>query len=172
MVGCRAGCRCDYRVPDRHDLPEGGCCVAKILIVDDDPAIRELLVTALGMDHKVIEASDGATAMELVDGTFDAAVLDVMMPNLDGFEVLRRIRQSSATAKLPVVMLTAKVAEDDYLRGYRTGADAYVAKPFDIADLEDTLARVMSMSSEQRAQQREAEAARARLLRHLDNRFE
>lgn len=146
--------------------------MAKIMIVDDDQAIRELLVTALGMDHKVVEASDGATAMDLVDGTFDAVVLDVMMPNIDGFEVLRRIRQSSSTSGLPVVMLTAKVAEDDYLRGYRTGADAYVAKPFDIAELEDTLARVMNMSKEQRVQHREAEAARARLLRHLDNRFE
>jgi two-component system phosphate regulon response regulator PhoB len=146
--------------------------VAKLLIVDDDPAIRELLVTALGTDHKVTEAGDGAAAMGLVDGTFDAVILDVMMPNLDGFEVLRRIRQASATAHLPVVMLTAKVAEDDYLRGFRSGADAYVAKPFDIQELENTLDKVMGLSREQRAANREAEAARARLLRHLDNRFD
>lgn len=146
--------------------------MAKILIVDDDPAIRELLVTALGTDHKVIEASDGAAAMDVVDGTFDAVVLDVMMPNVDGFEVLRRMRQASVTSDLPVVMLTAKVAEDDYLRGYRSGADAYIAKPFDIAELENTLDSVMSMSRDERAQRREAEAARARLLRHLDNRFD
>jgi len=146
--------------------------VAKLLIVDDDPAIRELLVTALGADHKVTEASDGAAAMDLVDGTFDVVILDVMMPNLDGFEVLRRIRQASATADLPVVMLTAKVAEDDYLRGFRSGADAYVAKPFDIQELENTLDNVMGLSKDQRAANREAEAARARLLRHLDNRFD
>lgn len=146
--------------------------MAKILIVDDDPAIRELLVTALGIEHVVVEASDGAAAIEMADGTFDAVILDVMMPNVDGFEVLRRMRQSSATSDLPVVMLTAKVAEDDYLRGFRTGADAYIAKPFDIAELETTLDSVLSMSKDQRAQNREAEAARARLLRHLDNRFE
>lgn len=146
--------------------------MAKILVVDDDPAIRELLVTALGTDHKVIEAGDGAAALELADGSLDAVLLDVMMPNLDGFEVLRRLRASTVTADLAVIMLTAKVAEDDYLRGFRTGADAYIAKPFDILELESTLTSVMAMSKEQRVANREAEAARARLLRHLDNRFE
>lgn len=145
--------------------------MVSILVVDDDPGIRELLEVALDA-HQVRFAKDGVEALEmLANEKVEVVVLDVMMPRLDGIETLRRIRVDSRTQELPVIMLTAKVNEDDHLRGWQAGADAYVTKPFDPDGLEQVINEVRRRSPDEREQIREAEKARAALLRQVERRF-
>lgn len=102
----------------------------KILVVDDESRIRKLIKDYLRRNgYEVIEAEDGEEALSLFYKTKEVSliVLDVMMPRLDGWEVLKEIRESS---KVPVIMLTAKSEEEDELNGYSLGADEYVSKPF------------------------------------------
>ncbi|MBW3620416.1 MAG: response regulator transcription factor [Actinobacteria bacterium] len=148
--------------------------MAHILVCDDDPGVRDLLSLTLQLDHKVTVVESGVQALQyLADsgGAADVLLLDVMMPDLDGFDTLRRIRTSAVTADLPVIMLTARVGEDDYVRGYETGADAYLSKPFDPADLDEAIETVLKRSPAERKTAREEERARARLLRQLEDRF-
>ena len=102
----------------------------KILVVDDESRIRKLIKDYLRRGgYEVIEASDGEEALEIFYKTKDISliILDVMMQNLDGWEVLKEIRESS---RVPIIMLTAKSEEEDELNGYSLGADEYVLKPF------------------------------------------
>ncbi len=102
----------------------------KILIADDEERLRILVSDFLKTnDHIVIEASNGEEAINLFyeDPTIHLLILDVMMPLMDGFEVLDEIRKIS---QVPVIMLTAKNAEQDELKGFNTGADEYITKPF------------------------------------------
>ncbi len=111
---------------------------AKILIVDDEPHLLKLLRSNLEAAHyRVISAMDGASALQMLDKEgADLIVLDVMMPGMDGFEVLQRIREHSV---VPVILLTAKDQEVDVVKGLKYGADDYVRKPFSVHEL---LARV------------------------------
>ena len=102
----------------------------KILVVDDESRIRKLIKDYLRRNgYEVIEAADGEEALEQFYKIKDISliILDVMMPSLDGWEVLKEIRESS---RVPVIMLTAKSEEEDELNGYSLGADEYVSKPF------------------------------------------
>ncbi len=100
-----------------------------VLLVDDDPALSQLLTEYLAGESiqttAVFNGPDGAAAA--LSGRFDAVILDIMLPGIDGNEVLRRIRQSSA---IPVIMLTAKGGDVDRVVGLEMGADDYVAKPY------------------------------------------
>jgi CheY-like chemotaxis protein len=118
--------------------------VVRVLVVDDDPIILELLVLNLELEgHEVITAVDGAEALARAqDASPDVVLLDIMMPELDGFRVCERLRGEPATERLPVVFLSARANEADLVRGSQVGADAYVTKPFDPLDLMDLLARV------------------------------
>lgn len=103
---------------------------AKILVVDDEPRIRKLVRDFLNAKgHTVLEAGDGEEALNLFteNPDIDLMILDVMMPKLDGFEVVKEVRQSS---KLPIIMLTARGEERDELQGFRLGVDEYISKPF------------------------------------------
>jgi len=106
--------------------------MAKVLIVDDDELLRDLVrhkLTRAGFE--VIEAVDGEQALErLAVEPPDVVVLDAMMPGIDGFEVLRAIREQPALAAFPVVMLTARDQEEDVLNGLSLGAQDYIVKPF------------------------------------------
>lgn len=109
--------------------------MSTILIADDEARIRRLVSDFLKRDgHTVIEAADGREAMALLDErreSIDLAILDVMMPGLDGFEVLHALRaQETDGAHLPVMMLTARAEDADQVRGLEDGADDYVTKPF------------------------------------------
>lgn len=102
----------------------------KIVVADDESRMRKLVKDFLvKRDFEVLEASDGERALELFYSDKDIAlyILDVMMPGIDGFQVLKEIRMSS---KVPVIMLTAKSAEYDELKGFDNGADEYITKPF------------------------------------------
>jgi two-component system KDP operon response regulator KdpE len=105
-----------------------------ILIVDDEPRIRDLVRMNLELEHyRVIEASNGLEALaQLRDHLPDLVVLDVMMPEIDGFETLKAIREVST---VPVVMLTVRQSEQDRIRGLDLGADDYIAKPFSPKEL-------------------------------------
>lgn len=109
--------------------------MSTILIADDEARIRRLVSDFLKRDgHTIIEATDGKTALELIENrrpTLDLAILDVMMPGMDGFEVLREVReQETGDNHLPVMLLTARAEDADQVRGLEGGADDYVTKPF------------------------------------------
>ena len=102
----------------------------KILIADDESRMRKLVKDFLvKRDFEVVEAEDGAKALEIFYEDKDIAliILDVMMPNVDGYQALKEIRMSS---KIPVIMLTAKSTEYDEIQGFDKGADEYITKPF------------------------------------------
>jgi DNA-binding response OmpR family regulator len=103
-----------------------------VLVADDDPDILALVRFRLERDgYEVLSAPDGETALDLaLARTPDLAVLDVMMPRLDGYEVTRRLREHGPTTGIPIILLTARVQEPDLERGYEAGADDYVTKPF------------------------------------------
>ena len=103
-----------------------------MLAADDDPDILALVRFRLERDgYEVLSAPDGETALELaLARTPDLALLDVMMPRLDGCEVTRRLREHGPTTAIPIILLTARVQEPDVRRGFEAGADDYVTKPF------------------------------------------
>jgi PleD family two-component response regulator len=117
---------------------------AKILIVDDDPHIRRILQFLLeDAGYDVVAATDGRQALDLLSKHQpDLLLLDLMMPHMDGFAVLERIRQSRESRRLPVIMLTAHDRCCTRVKGLRGGANDYVTKPF---DQEELLARVSNM---------------------------
>jgi adenylate cyclase len=116
----------------------------KILIVDDEPFNLDLLEQELQeQGYEIERASDGAEALEkLPVFAPDVVLLDYMMPRMNGLEVLKRLRADEKWRSLPVILLTAKAAQEDKITGLDAGADDYVIKPFDAFEL---LARVRSM---------------------------
>ena len=111
--------------------------MARILVVDDDPSIRALVRDVLELDgHEVRVAVDGYEALRAVAADRpDCVVLDVMMPGLDGHEVLGRLRAMTDGLELPVVMLTAAADDANAWRGWTGGVDHFLAKPFDADEL-------------------------------------
>lgn len=119
---------------------------ATILVADDDADVLALVGVRLERDgHRVITAGDGRAALTLATGRRpDLAVLDVMMAGLDGYEVVRAIRANDATCEMPVILLTARVQEDDRARGVAAGADFYLEKPFSPNALRDCVQRALA----------------------------
>ncbi|XOB99020.1 response regulator transcription factor [Deinococcota bacterium DY0809b] len=114
--------------------------MAKILIVDDDPAIREILRAYLSHEgYELSEAADGVSALALAPAA-DLVVLDLMLPEMDGLEVARHLRRD--LPDLPILMLTARGEEEERVRGFEEGADDYVTKPFSPREL---VARVRAL---------------------------
>ncbi|WP_449599104.1 response regulator transcription factor [Paenibacillus sp. Marseille-Q9583] len=105
--------------------------MTKILVVDDDPHIRELVevfLRAEGMDE-IYGASDGLEALQILEGNnIDLAIIDVMMPNMDGWELCRRMRHNY---DFPILMLTAKGETSQIVKGFELGSDDYLVKPFE-----------------------------------------
>ena len=113
--------------------------MSRVLIVDDEPAVRSALDRALRLDgYEVTPAADGREALDrMAESTFDVVVLDVAMPVMDGLEVCRRLRD--AGDRTPVLMLTARDAIDDRVAGLDAGADDYLVKPFALRELKARL---------------------------------
>lgn len=109
----------------------------KILVVEDEPDIRKLVNYNLTQERfKVLEAEDGEKALKIVrQEKPDLVVLDLMLPGLSGLEVCRSLRKQPETARLPVLMVTAKVGEADRVVGLEMGADDYLTKPFSPREL-------------------------------------
>lgn len=140
--------------------------MAKILLVDDDPSIRDVVRFALEKDgYGVVEAGDGVAALEAFEAEApDLMILDIMMPEMDGTEVCRRIRQNS---RVPIVFLSSRDDEIDRVLGLELGGDDYVTKPFSPREL---IARVRAVlrrgaAVEQQSLGMEAESLSHGLLR-------
>ena len=104
---------------------------ARILVVDDEARMRKLVRDFLSAKgYEVLEAGDGEEAVKifLADKNIDLMILDVMMPKMDGWEVVKAVRQYSS--RLPIIMLTARGEERDELQGFQLGVDEYISKPF------------------------------------------
>lgn len=110
---------------------------SKILVVDDDKHVPRLSKAALERDgHEVLIATDGMEALASIQGERpELVLLDVAMPNMDGFETLRRLKSTPATCGIRVVIVTARDGDQDLTRAWQTGADAYLLKPFTPAEL-------------------------------------
>ena len=120
--------------------------MSKILVVDDETKIREIIKKyAVFEGHEVTEASGGLEAVSLCrEKDFDIIILDIMMPDLDGFSVCREIRKRSQT---PVIMLSARGEEYDKIHGFEVGVDDYVVKPFSPKELMMRVAAIVKRAS-------------------------
>lgn len=120
-----------------------------ILIVDDEDAIRELIRFTMEKNgYRTVEAADGLTALRLAQQTIPSLmILDLMLPEVDGMEVCRRLKMSPTTAGIPIVMLTAKDDEIDKVLGLEMGADDYMTKPFSTRELAARVKAVLRRGS-------------------------
>jgi DNA-binding response OmpR family regulator len=136
----------------------------RVLVVDDEEDIRELCRVNLEFEgFAVDDAANGPQALERASRTRpDVIFLDLMMPGMDGWEVLRRLKEDDSTAAIPVVLLTARTGEEDQMRGWQEGILEYVSKPFNPLSLVEWAKRAM----EPRDPSEEAERRR-RILEQL-----
>jgi DNA-binding response OmpR family regulator len=141
----------------------------KILVVDDDPTMVKLINVNLKLNnYAVIEAISGEQALDIVSKeTLDLVVLDIMMPGVDGWEVLKRIRNDPDTEELPVILVTAKTQDSDVIRGWEYGADEYVIKPFNPLLLVEVIKMVLDRSYEDRLERRKKQKEKLEVLRSL-----
>lgn len=123
---------------------------AHILIVEDEPAIREMIAYALRtQSYEPILAQDGKEAIDAINGKIpDLILLDWMLPGMTGLELVRRFRRDSTTKEIPIIMLTAKGEEADRIAGFDTGVDDYVVKPFSARELLARIKAVLRRSRE------------------------
>jgi two-component system cell cycle response regulator len=117
----------------------------RILVVDDEIINLRLVSRLLEIEgYEVISAQNGEAALRLIgQSPPDLALLDVMMPDMDGYELCRRLRQNPKTAGFPIVMLTATVDENDRLKGIEAGADDCLPKPFDLEMLRTLVTKIL-----------------------------
>ncbi|OGU17324.1 MAG: two-component system response regulator [Geobacteraceae bacterium GWC2_53_11] len=120
----------------------------RILVVEDEESLLKLetiLLTVKGFE--VIGAVSGSMAIEKIDSeVFDLVLLDIMLPDIDGFEVCRQLRKDPRTATVPIIMLTGKKTQDDHDRGVLCGANSYLVKPFKSAMIIDEINRLLTAS--------------------------
>jgi two-component system phosphate regulon response regulator PhoB len=118
---------------------------ARILVVEDEPSIHELISINLGMaGYEVIVAESAEQALSLIRNELpDLALLDWMLPGASGLDLARKLRSEPRTRELPIIMLTARGEEQDKLRGLETGADDYITKPFSVRELEARIKAVL-----------------------------
>ena len=117
-----------------------------VLVVDDDPDIRELVTFKLQhLGHNVATENDGEAGLAAVyESIPDLVLLDVMMPKLTGIEVCQRMRDDARSANIPVILITAKAQESDVERGFAAGCDDYIVKPFSPRELASRVEAVLS----------------------------
>lgn len=130
----------------------------RVLVIDDEPDV--LLLCKLNLEHaghEVLGALEAAEGLALArEARPDVVVLDLMLPAMDGYQVLAALQEDAATRDLPVVILTAKAQMKDRMRCWEDGASDFVTKPFPPEQLLDSLDRVMAMSPDDRAELRES----------------
>lgn len=146
----------DSQPPDSQnqqsaDNGSNGSGQGTILIVDDNAEVRQYIKRIMGSVYRLVEAKDGADglakAMQLKP---DLILSDVMMPGMDGYELCRRLKAEGSTSKIPVILLTAKASEDMKVEGLETGADDYMAKPFNARELTARVKNLVQMREQQR----------------------
>jgi DNA-binding response OmpR family regulator len=139
-----------------------------VLVVDDEPDVLLLCRVNLEFEgYEVIEAADGEQAMaQLRAHRPDVVLLDVMMPKMDGWQVLAAIKADETLADIPVVMLTAKVQDQDQIRGWSQGAADYITKPFSPLALSQVLQDVLETDPEEEERRRQMILEKLQLLRN------
>jgi CheY-like chemotaxis protein len=140
----------------------------RVLVVDDEPDVLLLCRVNLEFEgYEVVEASDGEQAMErLREQPFDVVLLDVMMPKMDGWQVLEAVKADDDLKDLPVVMLTAKVQDQDQIRGWSQGAADYITKPFSPLALSQVLQDVLATDPEEEERRRQMILEKLQLLQN------
>jgi CheY-like chemotaxis protein len=123
--------------------------VKKVLVVDDEQAVRSLCIACiqhtLGDEYEVAEAADADEAMAAVEADQpDIILLDILMPDVDGFEVCRRLKGSPETRDIPIVFLTALGEEKDVAKGLALGGDGYIIKPFNAVTLAAQITEILT----------------------------
>jgi two-component system alkaline phosphatase synthesis response regulator PhoP len=118
-----------------------------VLIADDEENIRRLVRTMLGKDYLVLEAADGETAVNIARKQRpDLVLLDIMMPKMDGYAALHKIKSDQATKKIPVVMVSGLGYELNRKLAKQLGADGYINKPFNLRELQGIVGRLVPVS--------------------------
>jgi len=127
--------------------------VQRILVVEDDPNLAVILKFNLeSTGYRVDIARDGVDGLKRIwDERPDLVVLDIMMPRMDGWEVLESVRSDPSLRRLPVIILTNKREDESIARGWSAGADFYLTKPFEMADLLLVTKRILQAASAERA---------------------
>lgn len=128
--------------------------MAKVYVVEDDKDIRAIEVIALtNSGHTVREFDNGTLFLQAVKEMLpDLVILDIMLPDLDGYEIVKRLRGNTLTKKIPVIMVTAKGTELDMIKGLENGADDYIKKPFSVMELITRVKTVLRRTMEQDAE--------------------
>ncbi len=123
--------------------------MATVLVVDDDPVIRRLLIQVLQRaDHAVMTAEHGGEGLQrLEEALVDLVVVDLSMPEMDGMEMLRRVRSTNKFQNLPVIMLTASGQERDAETAKEVGVNEFLTKPFSSRELRDAVSRLLARPS-------------------------
>ena len=118
----------------------------KLLVVEDDKEIRKYLREILGREYRVLEAEDGLQGLELVIKELpDCVISDVMMPEMDGIELCKKIKTNEKTCHIPVILLTAKTAIEQRIEGLEVGADSYIPKPFNVTHLRTRVRKLIEL---------------------------
>lgn len=140
--------------------PDVGQPRKKVLVVDDNPMIVELVkhsITSQSQAYDVIMAYDGEEGLaKFYEERPDCVIIDVKMPRLDGYQLVRALRGDPDSADVPIIILSAMIRDVDQLQGWYSGADEYITKPFKPAALAAALERVMHLTAEQRLERMRA----------------
>jgi DNA-binding response OmpR family regulator len=126
-----------------------------VLIVDDDPDLLQLLTDGLELlgNFRVVQAVDGIQGLEqYFEAQPDCVIIDVVMPGLDGYQLVKALRGDPASAETPLIMLTALAQDKDEFVGLAAGADQYLVKPVKLRNLVDAVQRALQITSEERQQ--------------------
>lgn len=127
----------------------------RILIVEDEQALVKGLKLQLEDSYDVLMAMDGKQGLDMATTHLpDLILMDITMPEMDGLEVLKRLKEDNATATIPVILLTAKVEVENIYRGYKIGADYYITKPFSTTQLMNGISLFLEIENTEKAEMR------------------
>jgi CheY-like chemotaxis protein len=142
------GAQAGARAADDQGVKQADHRSLRVLVVDDEQDVRNLVAAHLKRGgHTVLLAKDATEALAIaIEEHPDLAIVDIMMPGMDGYELTEKLREAPATEELPIIVLTARAGGADRAHAFRVGADAYVQKPFELQRLTDEIASVMMLA--------------------------